>query len=104
MVQMRKNRMSYRPKCFCSFRSSTSATVSSSTVLVIQDYPRGQQQATSSPRAISSLSTIDDSPDQVAQVGQARNPAPFVPLPWPPGSGPEASATIGAMVSEILDR
>src|SRR5690348_6621923 len=92
MVQMRKNRMSYRPKCFCSFCRSTSATVSSSTVLVIQDAPRGQQQATSSPRAISSLLKKNDSPEQVTQVGRRENQAPFVPLIWP---GAERTGAVG---------
>jgi hypothetical protein len=33
IVQIRKNRMSKRPKCFCSFCRSTSATVSGSRVV-----------------------------------------------------------------------
>src|SRR5579859_2787208 len=73
MVQMRKNRMSKRPKCFCSFCRSTSATVSSARVLVIQTLLAVIKKATSSPAAISSLIPIYDIAGRVAQVGTREN-------------------------------
>src|SRR3954453_2701040 len=64
---------------------------------------RGHQQASSSPGAISSLLTIYDIADHVAQVGNARKNKIVLASGRPPGSGREASATMGAMVSEIFD-